>query len=128
MHNMPFQSRVQQPHMGRMCRCVARKKRAAERKAGSAKATPKAMTPSTAYPYYDAKPMQFRGVKVRAEPPVQSCNSLPEVSQEKQLPKITWATQDHLQGPPAMEGTCIGVAVTHKAMVPCHIVNTAHTF
>ncbi|CAL8465269.1 g4804 [Coccomyxa elongata] len=49
--------------------CVARKKRAAERKAGSAKATPKAMTPSTAYPYYDAKPMQFRGVKVRAEPP-----------------------------------------------------------
>jgi hypothetical protein len=30
------------------------------------------MTPSAAYPYYDTKPMQFRGVKVRAEPPVRA--------------------------------------------------------
>ena len=34
------------------------------------KPTPKAMTPSAAYPYFDAKPMQFRGVKVRATPAV----------------------------------------------------------
>ena len=34
------------------------------------KPTPKAMTPSAAYPYFDEKPMQFRGVKVRASPKV----------------------------------------------------------
>ena len=34
------------------------------------KPTPKAMTPSAAYPYYDERPMQFRGVKVRASPKV----------------------------------------------------------
>ena len=40
------------------------------------KPTPKAMTPSAAYPYFDAKPMQFRGVKVRATPAVRlSCCS-----------------------------------------------------
>lgn len=59
------------------CRMVARRNRAAQKRAEAAKATPKAMTPSTAYPYYDAKPMQFRGVKVRAEPPVWSCNFSP---------------------------------------------------
>ena len=34
------------------------------------KPTPKAMTPSAAYPYFGEKPMQFRGVKVRASPKV----------------------------------------------------------
>lgn len=48
----------------------SRKKQRDQRKADAAKATPKAMTPSAAYPYYETKPMQFRGVKVRAEPPV----------------------------------------------------------
>ncbi|EIE23235.1 hypothetical protein COCSUDRAFT_47556 [Coccomyxa subellipsoidea C-169] len=49
--------------------CWSRKKQRDQRKADAAKATPKAMTPSAAYPYYETKPMQFRGVKVRAEPP-----------------------------------------------------------
>ena len=41
------------------------------------KPTPKAMTPSAAYPYFDEKPMQFRGVKVRASPKVRlPCCSL----------------------------------------------------
>ena len=34
------------------------------------KPTPKAMTPSAAYPYYDEKPTNFRGVKVKASPHV----------------------------------------------------------
>lgn len=34
------------------------------------KPTPKAMTPSAANPYFGEKPMQFRGVKVRASPKV----------------------------------------------------------
>jgi len=53
---------------------MVRKKHIDQKKAEAAKATPKAITPSTAYPYYEAKPMQFRGVKVRAEPPV--CSSI----------------------------------------------------
>ncbi|KAK9903383.1 hypothetical protein WJX75_004519 [Coccomyxa subellipsoidea] len=48
---------------------TARKRHLNQKKAEAAKATPKAMTPSAAYPYYETKPMQFRGVKIRAEPP-----------------------------------------------------------
>ncbi|CAK0786860.1 hypothetical protein CVIRNUC_010074 [Coccomyxa viridis] len=44
------------------------KRRRAAKEATGMKPTPKAMTPSAAYPYFDAKPMQFRGVKVRATP------------------------------------------------------------
>ena len=50
------------------CRCMKRRK--AARDAAPVKPTPKAMTPSAAHPYFDQKPMQFRGVKVRASPKV----------------------------------------------------------
>jgi len=53
-----------------MCGCRCLKRRRAKQAAGPMKPTPKAMTPSAAYPYFDEKPMQFRGVKVRASPAV----------------------------------------------------------
>ena len=49
---------------------LRRKKHAAAAAAAAPKATPKAMTPSAAYPYYEEKPMVFRGVKVAASPRV----------------------------------------------------------
>lgn len=49
---------------------VLRHKRAAVAALAAAKATPKAMTPSAAYPYYEGKPMVFRGVKVKTTPAV----------------------------------------------------------
>ena len=53
------------------------RRRKAAREAAPVKPTPKAMTPSAAYPYFDEKPMQFRGVKVRASPKVRlPCCSL----------------------------------------------------
>lgn len=63
-------------HMCWLCR-TARKRHLNQKKADAAKATPKAMTPSAAYPYYETKPMQFRGVKIRAEPPVRAENTHP---------------------------------------------------
>ena len=112
-----FQYRVLQPHTGRMCRCVARKKRAAQRNAGSAKSTPKAMTPSTAYPYYDAKPMQFRGVKVRAEPPVinATLHSYKECKHPKVLASLSCSEGN-------MHQRCM------EATAPQYIVNTFHAF
>ena len=53
-----------------MYRCHRKRKNAEEQAAAKKGVTPNAMTPSAAFPYYDAKPMQFRGVKIRAEPPV----------------------------------------------------------
>ena len=56
--------------------CRYMKRRKAAREAAPVKPTPKAMTPSAAYPYFGEKPMQFRGVKVRASPKVRlwCCN------------------------------------------------------
>jgi hypothetical protein len=54
------------------CRLFRKRKQEQQLAASKKAASPQAMTPSAAYPYYDSKPMQFRGVKVRAEPPVRA--------------------------------------------------------
>ena len=60
------------------CRCMKRRK--AAREAAPMKPTPKAMTPSAAYPYFGEKPMQFRGVKVRASPKVRDPSATPRTA------------------------------------------------
>ena len=60
------------------------------------KPTPKAMTPSAAYPYFDAKPMQFRGVKVRATPAVRlSCQSSGDPFEDMQSYSLKAGMQAH---------------------------------
>lgn len=85
---------------------------------GANKATPKAMTPSAAYPYYEQKPMQFRGVKVRATPPV---SFPPQPSCPHQLLGIalqpqSWPAPWHCPAP-AVTNTTMHPDLRHRSQV-----------